>query len=471
MSTIFNVRNMQLPKFSKTAVIVGIVAIVVAFMMRKRLKIAAWKLAVVLAVAIGAAAAISSTSPGRKLIERGAHTFEERVGYWRGAARMAADRSLGRNVIGSGFNAFGALFPKYKDPEQEVGMARNAHNNYVQLFIELGVLGLAAFVAFWIAHLVRAGPIVSAFARGDERLTFGTLVVLAAFFGLLAFLLHSVVDFDLYVPGIAMTAMLLVGLMARHTGALRERALVLRKEIHAIGALAVLMLITVPLVFFVPMPLTAEVHYFNAHAILAGEAIERPTDPPAAAITEMRRALGWDPLNHSFMGYLAAIYAQRGLHERSLKDLEEADVWYTRALKLHPNSSVFMYRRAVVRLERMRLEGTVEWGPILDEIERAVAHYPTDSFMRLRYAYHLDQAGRNDEAKAQFAMARRYDDEGFSSALQTATLRYNNKADFEAFKADLERLRTKYGTLESPTNGGAPEVPDETESSEDFLVE
>src|SRR3954454_1198267 len=30
MSTIFNVRNMQLPKFSKTAVIVGIVAIVVA---------------------------------------------------------------------------------------------------------------------------------------------------------------------------------------------------------------------------------------------------------------------------------------------------------------------------------------------------------------------------------------------------------------------------------------------------------
>jgi tetratricopeptide (TPR) repeat protein len=425
---------------------VGIVAVIVTITMRHRLRIAAWKLLVVLAFAVVAVVAVTSTASGRKLIERGAHTFEERIGYWRGAARMAAHRSVARNIIGSGFNSFGVLFPKYKDPPDVVGIARYAHNNYVQLFIEVGVLGLAAFVAFWIAHLVRAGPIVAAFARGHEPLTFASLAVLAAFFGTLAFLLHSIVDFDLYVPGLAMTAMLLVGLMARHTGTVREKTLVLRKEIHAVVALAALMVITAPLVLFVPMPLTAEIHFFNADAILAGETIERPAHPHAAAVAEMRRALQWDRLNHNYMSYLAAIYAQRGLREKRLDDLDAADAWYTRALKLNPNGFAYIIRRALVRLERMRIEGTVNWDPILDEIGRAVALYPTDSFMRLLYTSYLDEAGRYDQAREQFTMAARYDEAGFPRALQTATLRYNDPAELEAFKADLERLRAKYGT-------------------------
>jgi len=522
---------------------VGLVAIAAAFALHKRLKIRAWKLAVILIAALAAAAAISMTGPGRKLIGRGAHTFEERIGYWRGAARMAADRPVGRNLVGSGFNAFSALFPKYKDAPQVVGMARSAHNNYVQLFVEVGVLGLAAFAAFWIVHLVRAGRIVRAFARGKEELKFKTTVVLAAFFGLLGFLLHSLVDFDLYVPGIAMTAMLLVGLLARHTGAVREKTMLLRKEIHAVGALAVLMVVTAPLVLFMPMPLTGEVHFYNAAVVdpaatwkdrqgktnadrlreavrgavyeyvasddadsmrraediikagtarylellgFSSEEARRSTEfgqrlqnavtvytkisrflaneenselrvtlaleaaimnmVGEIQILEVKSALQWDWLNHNFMGYLGAISMQRGIHERNANDLDEADRWYTRALELHPNSYVFRYRRAIVRLERMRLGGKVEWDPILEEIRGAVAHYPTDSFMRLRYVYHLDQAGREKEAQRQFNIAASDDDEVFSIALQTASCSYN---DFDLERA-LERLRAKYGTREEP---------------------
>jgi len=424
----------------------GIVAVAVALTMQKRLKIDARKLLAILVPVLVAAAVIAITPPGQKLIERGGKTFKQRVGYWRGAARMAADRPVGRNLVGSGFNAFSVLFPKYKDPPDVVREAKNVHNNYVQLFVEVGVLGLAAFVAFWIIQLVRAGPIIRTFARGREPLTFKTLVVLAAFFGLLGFLLHSVVDFDLYVAGIAMTAMLLVGLMARHTGVFRQKTLVLRKEIHAVGTLAVLMVVTAPVVLFVPMPLTAEVHFFNAHWILTGQTIERPTDPYGAAIGEVHQALGWDPLNHNFMGYLARLHAARGLQERNPNDLDEADGWYTRALKLNPNSYAFRYRRAIVRLERMRLAGKVEWAPILDEIKEAVAHYPTDSFMRLRYVYSLDEAGRDDEAKRQFDIAAGDDPDNFSLALKTAKSTYN---EFD-FAAELERLRAKYGPTDEP---------------------
>ena len=436
---------------------VGILAIVVIVVMRRRLKVVAWKLLVLLAVAATAAVVVSTTEPGRKLIERGSHTFKERIGYWRGAARIAADRPFARNAIGSGFNAFSALFAKYKDPPQAVGMARSAHNNYVQLFIEVGALGLAAFVAFWIAHLARAGPIVRAFARGTEQLTFAALLVLAAFFGLLAFLLHSIVDFDLYVPGLAMTAMFLVALMARHTAPLREKTAVLRKEIHAVCVLAGLMLVTGPLMLFVPMPMTSEIHYFNAHAILAGTMKPPPPDPPAAAIEEMRRALQWDRLNHNYVGFLAMIYYRRGTETGDRADLADAISLYERALRLHRNSYRFRYRLAVARLERMRLDRDVKWDVVLDEIRQAVALFPTNSFMRLRYVYYLDQAGRTDEAKQHFDTAERLDPADFSLALQTASQTYN---EFD-FKTELERLRAKYGTPQAPPEDAAEPPPEQ----------
>ena len=424
----------------------GIVAVVVVIALGHKLRLPSRGFAVALGIAIAAVVGLSLTAPGRRLLERGTHTFEERIGYWRGAARIGADRSPWRNLVGSGFNAFGALFPKYKDPPDAVGMAQYAHNNYVQLFVEVGVLGLAAFVAFWVAHLVRAGPMVRAFARGEQDVSFGVLVVLAAFFGLLAFLLHGIVDFDLYVPGLAMTAMLLLGLLVRHTGRFVEKAVVLRKEVHAVVVLAVLMVVVVAAIFFVPMPLTAEIHYVNARAYVTGEALNPPPDKYGAAIGEMREALQWDRLNHNYMAYLASIYAARGIEEQNGRDLDEAEAWYTRALRLDPYSHQFVYRRAMVRLDRMRLEGPIDWDSVLGEIKRAVALYPTDSRIRLLYTMALDEAGRTDEAREQFAEASRYDDAEFSNALQIASRSYSIASEVEAFKQALSHLRDKYGT-------------------------
>ncbi|MBN1917096.1 MAG: O-antigen ligase family protein [Verrucomicrobia bacterium] len=427
----------------------GIVAIVVVITMGHRLRVPAWGRPAAIGLAIVVVTGLSFTSPGRRLLERGAHTFEERIGYWRGAAHIAADRSPGRNLIGTGFNSFGAMFPKYKDPKAVVGMAQYAHNNYVQLFIEVGVLGLAAFVAFWVTHLVRAGPVVGGFAHGEREVSFAVLVVLAAFFGLLAFLLHSIVDFDLYVPGLAMTAMLLLGLLVRHTGVLVEKTVVLRKELHAVIALAVLMVVAVAVIFFIPMPLTAEIHYFNARAILTGEAVNPPADRHGAAIGEMRQALQWDPLNQSYIAFLASIHQQRGVEQGSRDDFDKADAWYTRAIRLDPYRHQFVYRRAMVRLERMRLEGRIDWDPILTEFEHAVLLYPTDPHMRLLYTLRLDEAGRTEEAGKQFAEAARYDDANFSGALQTVREGYNDLSEIEAFMKSLDALRDKYGTPSS----------------------
>jgi tetratricopeptide (TPR) repeat protein len=235
----------------------------------------------------------------------------------------------------------------------------------------------------------------------------------------------------------------------------REKAFVLRKELHAVVALAVLMVITAPLVLFIPMPLTGEVHYFNAYAFLADKAIERPADPERAAIGEMRRALHWDVLNHNYMAYLGAIYAQRGVRQGRLDDLDQAELWYTRALRLNPNDFWLHYRLATVRLERMRLRGDVDWDAALAGIGRAVEFFPTDPYMRVLYALHLDEAGRMDAAREQFALAEAYDEEAFTYTLRSAARRYNDPLELEQFKADLERLRATYGTRPAPEHDGA----------------
>jgi tetratricopeptide (TPR) repeat protein len=132
-------------------------------------------------------------------------------------------------------------------------------------------------------------------------------------------------------------------------------------------------------------------------------------------------------------------------------DLDEADAWYTRALKLNPNSHQLVYRRAMLRLDRMRLEGHTDWEPVLDEIERAVSLFPTNSHIRLLYAMRLDEAGRSDEAREQFTAAARYDDEAFSDALQIVKQSYNDPSEIKVFEERLARLHELYGTAPDAT--------------------
>ena len=260
------------------------------------------------------------------------------------------------------------------------------------------------------------------------------MLVLAAFFGLLAFLLHSVVDQDLYVPGIAMALMLLTGLMARHAGPLRERVCVLRSRGVVIGAAAMLVIITGLVATFVLSPMVGEAKYFGAVKVLRTPTLGGPGGRERAAIERMERALWWDPLNHQYMSFVASIHKGRGIRTKDPGELREADTWYTRALALHPHAYAFRFRRAETRLMRMQLEDNVDWNAVLGEIERAIEDFPTSPTMHLLYALHLDEAGRPEKAKEQFHIAERYD-EGFSRTLGTKKGQANYGAIVERLHA------------------------------------
>ncbi len=114
--------------------------------------------------------------------------------------------------VGSGLGTFAAVFPGFQ-PAGLRGFINHAHNDYVQLLMECGLLavvlaGLAvALVARQAARLVRRARAVGLDAPALLQASCGL--------GLLAVLLHSWVDFNLRIPANALSAAFLLGAFLR----------------------------------------------------------------------------------------------------------------------------------------------------------------------------------------------------------------------------------------------------------------
>jgi tetratricopeptide (TPR) repeat protein len=127
-------------------------------------------------------------------------SFDVRLGYWKSVPSMVKDYFL----LGSGPGTFGTIYSKYRLLlGRETQMA---HNNYLQVLVETGVVGLLAFLWIWIRFLKRGYKLIIT-EREDKML------ILGCFSGITGFLIHSFVDFGFYVPGITMTVFLFLGLM------------------------------------------------------------------------------------------------------------------------------------------------------------------------------------------------------------------------------------------------------------------
>ena len=110
-------------------------------------------------------------------------------------------------IIGAGLDAFGVAFPKY-DTWNGYFRVEQAHNDYLQMLADGGILGFACVVAF-VLLLLRKG--VSAVTRGSDIHRSVAAGALAGCFGIL---IHSFFDFPLRTPANSFVFLLLVTLVA-----------------------------------------------------------------------------------------------------------------------------------------------------------------------------------------------------------------------------------------------------------------
>jgi len=168
---------------------------------------AGWRPAAALAVLACGLTAALFWLPSDELIGRFAESSTEpgvggRLTLWRES--LAVLRAY--PVVGCGMGGYESAFLRYK---RAVPMVRDtyAHNDYLQFAIELGLAGFAIGAALFVAVLSSAARAASRRAPPSGR--YLAIPCLGAF---AAIGLHSLADFNLYIPANAMLLAWLAGI-------------------------------------------------------------------------------------------------------------------------------------------------------------------------------------------------------------------------------------------------------------------
>ena len=132
----------------------------------------------------------------------GAASVGARFDYWRAAVAITFQHPL----LGTGPGTFQRPYGLLKSPESE--MARLAHNDYLEQFSDSGIIGGTLYGAWMALSLVAIGRRIW---RSSDPASF------AIFLGLLGWSLQEMGEFGLYVPALAWTAFMLLGILQYKT--------------------------------------------------------------------------------------------------------------------------------------------------------------------------------------------------------------------------------------------------------------
>jgi tetratricopeptide (TPR) repeat protein len=241
-----------------------------------------------------------------------------------------------------------------------------AHNDYLQLLAEYGVIGAALFLLFLLAHLAsgwrnfqRLGPrrvIVSLrLPSNSMALQMGALAAVAAY------MVHSVVDFNLHIPANVLLLAFVFGVLANAGQPRREEA---PKRFYPwrLVAPVLALLLAVQAVRLLPA------EYFTERARVLWN-----DDKPAEAISYGERALQSEKKNPDLYDYLGS----------SRTDLADATT--------NPEKSHALYLAAI------------------DDFERGRALAPLDKTFPVELASVYDTLHRFPEAEWMYGIARALD--------------------------------------------------------------
>ncbi|MDP2021661.1 MAG: O-antigen ligase family protein [Hydrogenophaga sp.] len=114
--------------------------------------------------------------------------------------------------LGSGLGSYAWVFPRFQAPEVGRYWLDLAHNDYLQLLMETGALGLLA-MALALALMGRRA--LQLFSAGRGTWSSADRLAVACGLGLLATLLHAWVDYPFRLPANTMLAAFLLGVFLR----------------------------------------------------------------------------------------------------------------------------------------------------------------------------------------------------------------------------------------------------------------
>jgi tetratricopeptide (TPR) repeat protein len=278
------------------------------------------------------------------LIHLGTRSLEARTDYWRGAVAIAKDHPW----IGTGPGTFGSIYPKYKTASTEE--ARAVHNNFLQMWSDSGVLAFVAFTLLWVVG-VRDAFRLARRRRGDTA----SVAICGALAG---WIVHGMVDIDLYIPGLALPIFILLGAVQGLKESDRIDTVAARPRVNWLAMAAACALIL------------GAVLWIEGRALAAGVAHAKAQDWEKAnvweAFKEAKRATELAPWNSYYLSSLGDIALAAGR-------TDEAITAYCEAVEADPYRASYWWRLAQVE---MAAHGLDKSG--LQLLRRAMELNPTN---------------------------------------------------------------------------------------------
>jgi len=325
----------------------------------------------------------------------------QRVTYWKAALGMIRDNPW----LGIGWGAFEKAYPRY----MILGgyPVKLAHNDYLQVWAETGIVGLNAFVGLWLVFLYSFWRKMRSAATGELR---GIACGLGA--GVIGFLAHGLIDFDLYLPALAYYLFALLGLLvAVPTG---EEA-VDRFSIRLPKPGAIILIIVMCLFIwslwnsFMGKRILIQVESIRNKAFPTRYAVDRgfktdlqkQKDMLAASISLLKESINCFPLDSEAYHMLGDTYLRLAQVENRPYLLKESTAFLEEAARLDPMSPyVFQSLATAYWVTGNQTKKTEMFHRALEAEKKASENFPVNPEFYYKVAQIYKALGMKKEARA-----------------------------------------------------------------------
>jgi O-antigen ligase len=327
-------------------------------------------------------------------------SFSVRYEYWVAGAKIIKERPF----LGFGPGSFTSVYPKFKLPEAQE--TRLAHNNFIQVAAEMGLPASFAFVAIWLLIIIMWVKWAAADNAQDVQIRSTRILTGGILTGLVAFLIHSLVDFDLYVPGITTNIWAFAGILAAAPGVGTDTVRTIEIPLgtgmkRTAGVLLVIIFVCASAV--VTMPLVAD-HHLNVGLEYAkqGQVYE--------ALQEFGIAERYDRTNPQYNFYAGKVIQQVYISKTQRQepvpdDIVHNMIWeYKKAIKKDPYFHQYHYELGMAYTALAHESEALKNA--ISEIEIATSLYPSRPKYHGKLAELYEKAGETEKAAGEKETAR-----------------------------------------------------------------
>ncbi len=308
-------------------------------------------------------------------------SLNARVDYWQAGLQMIKEKPL----LGFGLGSFGRVYSKYKLPKAEETQA--AHNNFLQIWTELGIVGLLIFLSIFVFYFVEMNRRIRKF---DNLTSIQKVFVYGGYVSVLSFVLHSLGDFSLYVFNIPSILFMLMGVSCCVNPGGKKLT---NKKWFTMPVFIVSFFI----IFLLSRVFISEGHYLKT----------RDSKTPDEILKELKMSVnycswGEDEFRMSYHYLLSQIYKQKMFQER-IDFTSEMLYHLKQAVKYDRCRSLYWRELAVASLLKKDVDKTLEY------MAEAISCYPTYGPNHLFLGDIYLGLDKKDAALKEYKIALEYD--------------------------------------------------------------